>query len=120
VKRFLRYGGVGAVATAVHYALLVLWVEALGWPAPLGSAAGAIVGAQVAFFGNRAWTFGHDGPVAPAWVKFMGTALLGAAVGAGMVALVQRSGGHYLVGQVLATLASLVITFVVNRAWTFR
>jgi putative flippase GtrA len=31
-----------------------------------------------------------------------------------------RMGLHYLSGQVLATLASLVLTFAINRAWTFR
>lgn len=120
MKRFLRYGLVGAVATATHYALLVLWVEALRWPAPLGSGVGAVVGAQVAFFGNRGWTFGHQGPLAPAWARFQGTALLGAVVGMGVVAAALALGWHYLVGQVLATLVGLVLTFLVNRAWTFR
>jgi putative flippase GtrA len=29
-------------------------------------------------------------------------------------------GVHYLVGQVVATGASLLLTFAINRVWTFR
>ena len=49
MPRFLRYAAVGAVATAVHYLLLVLCVEGGRWPAFLASGFGASVGAQVAY-----------------------------------------------------------------------
>ena len=116
MTRFLRYVGVGAVATAVHYAVLVAWVELADWPAWWGSGVGAVVGAQVAFFGNRSFTFDHGGAVGPAWLKFMGTAGAGALLGMAVVAL----GWHYLAAQVAATLSSLLLTYAVNRAWTFR
>lgn len=120
MKRFLRYSVVGGIATAAHYALLALVVEWLHWPAWLGSGLGAVLGAQVAFFGNRVFTFAHQGPVAVAWVKFMGTAAAGALLGMLIVAVSVQWGLHYLAGQVVATLASLVLTFAINRAWTFR
>ena len=59
MTRLLRYTFVGALATAAHYALLVLCVEALGWPAWIASGAGATFGAQLAYIGNRRFTFGH-------------------------------------------------------------
>jgi putative flippase GtrA len=120
IKSFFRYGLVGGVATAAHYLVLVICVEAFGWPAFIGSGVGAVVGAHVAFFGNRRFTFSHDGALGPAWLKFQGTALLGALVGMAIVAASVQAGWHYLLGQVLATLTSLVLTFAVNRAWTFR
>jgi putative flippase GtrA len=120
IKRFFRYGFVGAVATAVHYAVLMACVEWFNGPAVIGSGIGAVVGAQVAFFGNRRFTFAHDGAAGPAWLKFQGTALLGALVGMVVVAVAVQAGWHYLLGQVLATLTSLALTFAVNRAWTFR
>jgi putative flippase GtrA len=120
VRHFLRYALVGALATAAHYALLAAIVELLHWPAWLGSGLGAVVGAQVAFFGNRGFTFAHRGEVAPAWAKFMGTALAGALLGMLIVGAGVAQGLHYLFAQVLATLASLVLTFAINRAWTFR
>jgi putative flippase GtrA len=120
MRRFVRYTLVGAIATAVHYGLLALVVELGGWPAFIGSGFGAVVGAQVAFFGNRWFTFGHAGELAPAWLKFQGTALFGALVGMVVVGIGVRLGIHYLAAQVVATLLSLVLTFVINRAWTFR
>ena len=46
----------------------------------------------------------------------MAAALQGMAVVAAAVAL----GMHYLVAQVLATITGLLLTFAINRAWTFR
>jgi putative flippase GtrA len=119
MRRFIRYGTVGALATATHYALLVLVVEAFGWPAWLGSGLGAVVGAQVAYAGNRRWTFGHRGRVAASWPRFQATALLGALAGMAIVAAGVRLGLHYLLAQVVATGAGLLLTFAVNRRWTF-
>ncbi len=120
VKSFLRYVLIGAIATTVHYLVLILCVEAFKWPAYLGSGLGAVIGAQVAFFGNRRFTFAHSGAWNTAWLKFQTTALIGALVGMAIVATAVKMGWHYLLGQVLATLTSLVMTFAINRAWTFR
>ena len=120
MQRFVRYTLVGAIATAVHYGLLASAVELLHWPAFIASGFGAVVGAQVAFFGNRWFTFAHAGHVMRAWLKFMSTALFGAAVGMLVVGIGVQLGVHYLAAQVIATLLSLVLTFAINRAWTFR
>lgn len=114
-----RYGVVGVAATAAHWALLVVLVEAAGVAAWLASGVGAVLGAQVAFFGNRRYTFGHRGPVAPAWWRFMGTALFGAALGMVLVAAGVALGLHYLLAQAVATLVSMLLTFALNRGWTF-
>jgi putative flippase GtrA len=120
MRHFVRYASVGAFATAVHYAVLVLSVEVAGWPAYAGSGLGAIVGAQVAYGGNRWFTFGHKGDMRASWPRFQLTALAGALLGMGIVALAVRLGWHYLVGQALATVLSLLLTFTINRFWTFR
>jgi len=117
--RFVRYGLVGALATAAHYALLVVLVEWVHLPAWIGSGLGAALGAQVAFFGNRRFTFDHRGALGPAWLKFQGTAVVGALLGMAIVAGGVALGWHYLLAQVLATLAGLVVTFLINRRWTF-
>ncbi len=119
MQRFARYAVVGAAATAVHYAVLVACVRGAGWPAFIGSGVGAAVGAQVAFFGNRRFTFGHAGRIDTAWRRFQATAVVGAAAGMAIVAAGVALGLHYLLAQVVATGAGLVLTFAVNRAWTF-
>lgn len=116
---FSRYTAVGAVATAAHYALLVALVEALAVPPPLASALGAVLGAQVAFVGNRRFTFAHAGPWWGAWWRFQGTAVLGAALGAAIVAGGVALGLHYLLAQAVATGASMLLTFWINRRWSF-
>jgi putative flippase GtrA len=119
-QRFIRYGVVGALATATHYVMLVLCVESAGWPAWLGSGLGAAIGAQVAYLGNRRYTFAHRGAIGESWLKFQGTALLGALLGMAIVAAGVHVGLHYLLAQVVATAAMLVLTFAINRAWSFR
>lgn len=118
-SRFLRYGVVGVLATAAHYALLVALVELVQAPAWIASGLGAALGAQVAFFGNRRFTFDHRGALGPAWLKFQGTALVGALVGMAIVAGGVALGWHYLIAQGVATLTGLVVTFLINRRWTF-
>ena len=118
-NRFLQYAAVGAVATAAHYAILVGLVEA-GLLAPARAAAlGAWVGAQVAFAGNSAFTFRGSGATLPAWLRFQVTALVGAALSFALVAGGVRIGLHYLLAQIGATLLALVVTFEINRRWSF-
>ena len=120
MMRLLRYTLVGAIATATHYALLALCVEVGAWPPWLASGLGAVVGAQVAYFGNRRFTFAYRGEVGSSWLRFQSTALLGALLGMLILGVAVHLGWHYLAAQVLATLAMLVLTFAINRAWTFR
>jgi putative flippase GtrA len=119
-RQLIRYVAVGAVATAAHYAVLVACVELLAWPAVVASGLGAVLGAQVAYIGNRWFTFAHQGAVAASWPKFQVTALMGALLGMGLVALGVGWGFHYVVAQVVATLTALVLSYAINRVWTFR
>jgi putative flippase GtrA len=119
-RQVTRYAGVGVVATLAHYLTLVACVEAAGWPAWWGSGIGAAVGAQVAYAGNRWFTFEHRGAILASWPRFMLTAVFGALLGMAIVWVGVRLGVYYLAAQVVATLASMVLTFAVNRAWTFR
>jgi putative flippase GtrA len=120
MRHLLRYGLVGAAATAVHYAVLVLCVELGGLPAYLGSGLGAVIGAQAAYAGNRWFTFEHRGEPAASWTRFQCIAVLGACASMGVVGGLVRLGQHYLVAQVLATALVMLLTFQLNRAWTFR
>jgi putative flippase GtrA len=115
-----RYLAVGGVATLAHWAFMALCVEGLGIAPWVSSGWGAAVGAQVAFFANRHFTFGHDGALWLAWWRFMGTAVLGAVVGMATVAAGVALGVHYLLAQAVATLVGVLLTFVINRAWTFK
>jgi putative flippase GtrA len=120
MRHFIRYTAVGAIATALHYLLLIACVEWGRWPAYIASGFGAVVGAQVAYAGNRWFTFAHTGALRASWPRFQATALVGALIGMAVVALGVRLGVHYVLAQIAATLLSLVLTFAINRVWTFR
>jgi len=115
----LRYALVGAMATAAHWLTLSLLVEAALLPAWLASGVGAVLGAQLAFAGNRRFTFNHQGAWWPAWWRFMGTAALGAVLGMALVGAGVALGLHYLLAQAVATLVVMLLGFVVNRRWSF-
>jgi putative flippase GtrA len=119
MSRLLRYTLVGALATAAHYMLLVLGVEAFAWPAWVASGVGATLGAQLAYVGNRRFTFAHRGAIGTSWLRFQITALAGTLQGMAIVAAGVALGVNYLVAQIVATLAGLLTTFAINRAWTF-
>jgi putative flippase GtrA len=118
-SRFFKYAAVGAVATAVHYAILVGLVEAGALAPPRAAALGAWVGAQVAFAGNAAFTFRGAGATPGSWLRFQITALVGAVLSFALVAGGVRIGLHYLLAQVAATLVTLAVTFEINRRWSF-
>ena len=115
----LRYAAVGAVATLAHYALLWILVERSHWWPPLAAGAGAALGAQVGFVGNRWFTFQHRGPWLAAWWRFQLTALLGGVTSVAVVAAGVGLGLHYLLAQAGATVLVLVLTYLINRRWAF-
>jgi putative flippase GtrA len=115
----LRYAAVGAVATLAHYALLWWLVEHVHWWPALAAGAGAALGAQLGFVGNRSFTFQHRGPWLPAWWRFQLTALLGGVTSMAVVAAGVGLGLHYLLAQAAATLGVLVLTYLINRRWAF-
>ena len=115
------YALVGAAATATHYATLVLLVEwAHAWPGP-SAFAGAVLGAVVAYFGNRRFTFtGTQAPHARAMRRFAVVALAGAVLNGVLVAWGSGPLGlHYLLAQGAATVLVMVLTYHLNRWWTF-
>lgn len=118
-RALMRYALVGAVATGVHYALLAALVEFGAWPPWWAAGAGALLGAQVAYLGNRAYTFGHRGDMRRSWPRFQATAVLGALLSTALVKAGDAVGLHYLVAQAVATLAAMLLTFAINRRWTF-
>ena len=115
----VRYAAVGAVATAAHYTLLWAGVELAHWWPALAAGAGAALGAQVAFVGNRRFTFGHLGRLWPAWWRFQLTAVLGGLTSMAVVAAGMWLGVHYLLAQIVATGMVLVMTYAINRRWVF-
>jgi putative flippase GtrA len=81
---------------------------------------GAVVGALIAYLGNHRLTFRSNRAHRSAFSRFVLVALAGAGMQSALVALgTQLLHLHYLLAQGVATGFALLITFVVNRRWTF-
>ncbi|OWJ58652.1 polysaccharide synthesis protein GtrA [Inquilinus limosus] len=119
-RQFARYAGVGAAATAMHYALLVGLVES-GGAAPLpATLAGYVAGGLISYGLNRRLTFTGGRPHREAGWRFAAVAASGFAWTALLMALlVDRLGVPYLPAQAATTLVMLVWGFLANRLWTF-
>lgn len=117
---FLRYSGAGAIGTLVHYVLLTVSVELASLEPDIGAVVGATGGAFVNYWFNYHFTFVSTRSHRETLPRFLTVAALGVALNWYIVRFMTESlGVHYLVGQVAATLAVLLVGFVLNRTWTF-
>ena len=118
---FFWYVLAGGIATAVHYAVLLLMVEVFAFPAAPSAAFGALCGAAVSYLVNRLVTFPGSGVRHLLAVpRFTLIALAGAALNGALVWVgVHLLSWHYLAAQALATLLVLGLTYRLNRSWTF-
>jgi putative flippase GtrA len=118
---FFWYTLAGGIATAVHYAVLLVLVEVLAFPAASSATLGALCGAAVSYLINRQVTFqGTAVRHQQAVPRFVLIALAGAVLNGVLVWLgVHLLAWHYLVAQALATIVVLGLTYRFNRSWTF-
>jgi putative flippase GtrA len=117
---FVRYTLIGGIATAVHYAVLVALVGGFNFlPAP-SAMFGALCGALVAYMGNREFTFASSALHRIALPRFLVIAAVGAMLSGGMVWVgTVILACHYLAAQLVATILIVLLTYQLNRLWTF-
>jgi len=121
VTQFAKFGLVGVSNTLITYGVFTLLEEVFGVWYIAASGIGFAVGAVNGYLLNRSWTFrghgvGHD--AALRWMVVQGCGLLLDL--ALIAAFVEGAKLNKLVGQAFATAIVVVITFFVNRRWTFR
>jgi putative flippase GtrA len=120
VRDFLRFTAVGAVATGVHYAVLIGLAELAGVHPVIGTACGALTGGVVSYTLNRIYTFAVRPAYMRGLVKFIVVISIGAALNAGIVAVFMWLGLWYLFAQFIATGLVLIWNFAVSRVVVFR
>ena len=114
----VSYGVFGALATAVHYALMAYLLGA-GWFPVSASTAGAAVGALVAYAANRKWTF-RAAHSSARLLRFMAVAALGLLFNAILLATIHQWLIQSIIGaQLLTTGLVFVATFLINLKWSF-
>jgi putative flippase GtrA len=121
VIQFVKFGIVGISNTLLNFAVYTLLLKVFDVWYLAAAAIGFGVGAVNGFLLNRRWTFdGHVGdaftPVRWAIVQSCGLALNEVL----LFLWVGVVGVDKLVGQALAIVVVTTVTFLANRAWTFR
>lgn len=120
VEQFIRFALVGAVGTALHFAVLHAMVIWAGWPAWLASTLGALCGAAVNYTLARAWVFRTQALHRHAAPRFVVVLAAGMAINAALMAVtVDLFQVHHLIAQAIATGCVLVWNYVGHRTWTF-
>lgn len=119
-RQFVRFAAVGALATGVHYLLLIVLVEG-GLAGPVAATAwGYLAGAVVGYAANRRYTFASSVRHVMGLPRFLLVAAAGFALNTALMAWMTASPGiHYLVAQIVATALVLIWNFAANRHWTF-
>ncbi|MCA1322641.1 GtrA family protein [Herbaspirillum sp. alder98] len=119
---FIVYAMVGAVGTLVQYAFLLASVSWLHVLEPVAATViGAFLGAIVNYCLNARFTFRDSaGTHRVRVVKFAVTAIFGMLMnGLIMHVFSQVLGLNYMLVQLFATAVVLVLTYSINRVWTF-
>lgn len=115
----LRFLAVGAASTALHYAVLIVAVEGLRWPAVWATAAGFLAGAGLNYRLNRRLSFASRRRHREALPRFALMVGVGTLLNSALLQATLLAGWHYLAGQVLATALVLVYNYLVLRYWVF-
>lgn len=119
--QFLKFGIVGVSNTLIAFAIYTLLLKGFGVWYIAASGIGFTVGAINGFLLNRRWTFReHVGDVLTP-LRWMTVQSCGLGCNLGLVYLfVHGASMDKLLGQVPATAIVTLLTFIANRAWTFR
>ena len=118
--RLIRFGLVGALATAIQYLVLVVLVRWAGAWAPAASAVGFVLSSGVNYLLNYHFTFRSQQQHGPTATRFLVLAVTGLGINWALMQVLVAAGWHYLVAQVCVTAVVFLWNFVGNSLWTFR
>lgn len=119
VLQLVRFGCVGAVASAVHLAGVAALVP-LGLAPAWANPVAFLVAFQVSYYGHRGWTFRQSGGAA-AYRRLFVVALAGFALNeAAYVPLLKVTGIDYRVALGAILLVQAGVSFLLARGWAFR
>ena len=119
--QFVKFGTVGVSNTLITFIVYTVLLKVFGVWYLAASAIGFLVGATNGFLLNRRWTFKEH--VGDALTPVRWGIVQGCGLGLNVLllfALVDGAGLDKLLSQAFAMGVVTVLTFLVNRAWTFR
>ena len=120
LSEFLRFAAVGAVATIVHYSILIFLVELVHGPLIPSTSIGFVFGAMVSYVLNRRITFRHQPRFGRGLLKFIAVGAAGLGLNALIVAALAGARLPFILAQMAATAVVLVWNFAIARLVIFR
>jgi putative flippase GtrA len=121
VVQFVKFGIVGVSNTLLTFIVYTILLKGFDVWYLAASAIGFIAGATNGFLLNRRWTFSDHVGDALTPVRWAVVQSTGLAINIGLLYLfVHEAGIDELLAQALTIGVVTVITFLANRAWTFR
>ena len=120
IFKFVLVGALNTLLDAAIYVTLTRWLG-LGGRQALAKAISYGAGVINSYIWNRTWTFKSDAKILATLAPFVLTGLAGAAISsAGMQFALETIGLPEAVAFVMATAATLVWNFLVNKFVVFR
>lgn len=120
LRQFVTFAGVGAIATALHYVVLVTCASGFSLDPVLSATLGYLAGAVISYWINYTVTFRSTRRHRDAIVRFGAVAVVGLIINTATVNFgISELSLHYFLAQVLATLIVLIWNFIANKIWTF-
>lgn len=114
------YGAIGLVGTLAHFITLMLLVELFSIPVVLSSSVGFILGALINHELNRIVLFADTTRSrTESGIRFLSTAAIGFCINVALMTALVLAGAHYILAQLIATGIVFLVTFFINRRWTF-
>lgn len=119
--KFVKFLGVGVIATGFQYVLLVIFVELFAMQKVFASGLSYCLSAVLNYSLNYHFTFRSQADHKKAFIKFALVALVGLGANVGLFGLAHHTLGlHYVVAQLVATGGVLVWNFLANNFWSFK
>jgi putative flippase GtrA len=118
-SQFIRFALVGALATALQFALLLAMVEILAVAEVPASALAFSLSAMANYWLNYHFTFASQQQHQHTLPKFLLVAALGLGINTSSFSIL-LSGFHYMVAQAGATLVTLACNFLLHKLWIYR
>lgn len=121
LRQAVRFGLVGAAATAVHTGVLIVLVEMnVTQPTPANVLAFCCA-IFISYFGHYYWTFSSTARHQTAFLRFSVAAVVGFLLNYGIFAVIVDTWRmNYLIALAIVLILVPATTFALNKLWAFR
>lgn len=120
MKYFIKFLGIGGIATLLQFLLLALLVEFELAPEIMASALSYFLSSTFNYLANYYITFASHSSHSQTLPKFGLTVAAGLTLSTLLFASFLQVFGHYMLAQMLATGITVCLNFLVHKLWIYK